>query len=167
MPSIAGAAPEAASRSEPPLTTPWQIGTAVAAATVAVFALLPQVQDASEASAQWHHLAHAAQFLLGAAVGAALASTPTVFARLSPRWSSAGLAAVIVAPAAMLLLMIPALYESFEDNELLHAAYHLGLVLLGAITGFGASLLGRVVGRLLLVLSVGMALMYAAGVTGG
>jgi hypothetical protein len=40
-------------------------------------------------------------------------------------------------------------------------------VLLGAVTGFGAALLGRVAGRLLIVLSVGMALMYAAGVTGG
>jgi hypothetical protein len=33
------------------------------------------------------------------------------------------------------------------------------------ITGIGAALLGRTAGRLGLIVSVGMALMYAAGVT--
>jgi len=167
LPSMAGSAPEARAGAGPPLATPWQIGAAVAVATAAVFALLPQVQDASEVSAQWHHLAHAAQFLLGVAAGAAVGSMPSVFERLAPRWSSAGLAAVVLAPIAMLLLMVPGIYEGLEENEALHAAYHVGLVALGAITGLGAALLGRVVGRLLIVLSVGMALMYAAGVSGG
>jgi hypothetical protein len=152
---------------EPPLATLWQISAAVAVATVAVFAFIPSVTDASLASDQWHHLSHAAQFTLGLATGVALASTPSVFERFAPRWSEVGLAAVVLAPAAMLLAMIPAVYEPLEDNDVLHAAYHIGIVSLGGLAGFGAALLGRVAGRLLLLLSVGMALMYAAGVTGG
>lgn len=45
------------------------------------------------------------------------------------------------------------------------APYHAAVVATGIITGVGASLLGRVTGRILLLASVGMALMYAAGVT--
>jgi hypothetical protein len=90
-----------------------------------------------------------------------------VFRELNRRWSAVGLAAVVLAPAAMLLMMIPGIYEPLDDHPTLHAAYHGGVIVLGVITGLGAGMVGRVPGRLLLVLSVGMALMYAAGVTGG
>jgi cytochrome c oxidase subunit 1 len=166
-PAIAGASPQADLVAEPPLRTPVQIGTAVAAAVAASFVFISPIPEASEASTQFHHLAHAVQFLLGAAFGAALASTPSVFHRLAPRWSSAGLALAILAPAAMLILMIPGIYGDLDTNDSLHAAYHGSIVFLGLLTGIGAALLGRVAGRLLLIVSVGMALMYAAGVTGG
>jgi cytochrome c oxidase subunit 1 len=166
MPAIAGAAPEAELTPRPPLTTPLQMGTAVAVGIAATFVLLPDISDASEASAQYHHLAHAVQFLSGAALGLAFGCVPSVYRRLAPRWSDLGLVAVIVAPAAMMLLMIPSIYETLEGNDTTHALYHDGVILLGGITGVGAALLGRVVGRLLVVLSFGMALMYAAGVTG-
>jgi hypothetical protein len=164
---IAGAAPERARAGPPPLATPLQIGTAVGAATVAVFAFLPGVQEASEVSTQFHHLAHAAQFFLGAAVGAAIGSSPSLYPRLASRWSGLGLAAAILAPAAMLMLMIPGVYGDLDNDATLHGAYHLGIAALGAITGLGAAALGQVAGRLVLGLSVGMAVMYAAGVTGG
>jgi hypothetical protein len=140
---------------------------AVAAAVASVFTLLPEIVEASEANAQYHHLAHAVEFLMGIALGMAMFSTPALFERFAPRWSSIGLAAVILIPAGMLLLMIPSVYESLESNESAHALYHGGLICLGLITGMGAALQGRVVGRILLVLSVGMMLMYAAGVSGG
>jgi cytochrome c oxidase subunit 1 len=166
-PRIAGAAPEALPPLQPPLTTPLQISIAVAAGVAASFVLLPDVGDASEESIQFHHLAHTAQFFLGAVIGAALASSPGIFRRFAPRWSNAALALVVVVPAAVLLLMVPDVYREFADDDALHAAYHNLVVVLGFVTGFGAALLGRVTGRLLLVLSVGMMLMYAAGVTGG
>ncbi len=166
QPRIAGAAPRAASL-EPPLTTPVQIGAAVAVAVAGGFVFLPQIQDASEASAQFHHLAHAVQFLTGCALGAAIVSTMAVWGSLNPRWSGLGLAAVVLAPAAMLLIMIPGIYGPLDEHPVLHAAFHGGVILLGLLTGLGAGMVGRAPGRLLLVLSVGMSLMYAAGVTGG
>ena len=45
--------------------------------------------------------------------------------------------------------------------------YHVGITALGVVTGLAAGTLGLVTGRIVLVLSIGMALMYAAGVTGG
>ena len=165
-PRVAGAAPETDTpRSPPPLETPVQIAVTVAAATAATFVFVGPIADASTASTQFHHLAHAVQFFLGAALGAALASTPANYRRLAPRFADLGLAAVIVAPAGMLLMMLPGVYESLEDNELLHSLYHLAIVSLGVITGVGAALLGRVAGRIALFVSVGMGLMYAAGVT--
>ena len=165
-PAIAGAAPDPPRTFLPPLG-PIGVTAAVAAAVASAFVFLPPVQDASEGSAQFHHLAHAVQFLMGAALGLALLSTPSLFERLRPRWSNAGLVAVIVAPAVMLLAMIPSLYGSLDTHPFAHALYHGALVGLGLLTGMGAALLGRVPGRILFVLSVGMALMYAAGVTGG
>jgi hypothetical protein len=164
-PPIAGAAPQAEAR--PALTSPLQIGTAVAIAVVASFALLPGISAATEGDVPMHHLAHAVQYLYGIALGIALGSTPSIFRRLAPRWTGAAIAAVIAASAAMLLAMVPAVYEPLQDASFLHGSYHLGIVALGAITGFGAALLGPTTGKLLAVLSVGMGLMYAAGVTGG
>jgi len=165
-PPIAGASGSVAER-QPALTSPLQIGTAVAIAVAASFALLPGISAATEGSVQMHHLAHTVQYLYGAALGVALGSTPSIFRRLAPRWTGAGIAAVIAGSAAMLLAMVPAIYEPLQDDSFLHGAYHIGIVALGAITGFGAALLGPTAGRLLVVLSVGMGLMYAAGVTGG
>jgi hypothetical protein len=65
----------------------------------------------------------------------------------------------------MLLMMVPSVYESLEEPGL-HALYHLAVLAPGLATGLAVAALGRVTGRLLLVLSVGMGLMYAAGVGG-
>jgi cytochrome c oxidase subunit 1 len=165
-PAIAGGAPDPPQTLEPPFG-PLGMLTAVAVAVTSIFTLLPEIVEASEVNAQYHHLAHAVEFLMGLALGMAMFSTPALFERFAPRWSTFGLFAVILIPAAMLLAMIPDVYESLEANESAHALYHGGLIALGLITGMGAALQGRVVGRILLVLSVGMMLMYAAGVSGG
>ncbi|MFN8215067.1 MAG: cbb3-type cytochrome c oxidase subunit I [Solirubrobacterales bacterium] len=167
MPRIAGAAPSADPAPSFPLRTPAQIGVAVGAAVACVFVFLPDIGDAAEATAQLHHLQHAVQFLMGLALGAAVICSIPRRASLGAGWRDAGLVALILAPVIMLLLMIPGIYGGLEGNPLWHATYHGLIVLLGLITGAGASLQGRVVGRLLLVLSLGMALLYAAGVTGG
>jgi hypothetical protein len=49
----------------------------------------------------------------------------------------------------------------------LHFLYHVGIAALGLVTGLAAGTLGLVTGRLVVALSIGMAVMYAAGVTGG
>jgi cytochrome c oxidase subunit 1 len=165
-PAFAGGAPEPPLALSPPFG-PLGMLIAVAVAVASIFTLLPEIVEASEASDQYHHLAHAVEFLMGMALGMAMFSAPALFERFAPRWSGVGLAAVIAIPALMLLAMIPDVYESLESNERAHALYHGGLICLGLITGMGAALQGRVVGRILLVLSVGMMLMYAAGVSGG
>jgi hypothetical protein len=145
-----------------------ELGAVVALTTLALVAFLPTVVSASEASTQWHHLDHAGQFAFAGLLGLALGSgVGTLRRRFERGPSSAALWAVILAPAAMLLTMVPDLYESLEDESALHALYHAGIGALGLITGLGAAALGRGVGRLALVLSIAMAAMYAGGVGGG
>jgi cytochrome c oxidase subunit 1 len=150
-----------------PLTGQVQIATAAAAATVALVSLFPPVIDAADATAQWHHLDHAAQFLLGAIIGLALASSRGGGRTTRPRGTAVGLAAIIVAPAAMLLAMTPGIYEGLEHHPFLHFLYHVGIVALGLITGLAAGRFTRTTGRIVFVLSVAMGVMYAAGVSGG
>jgi cytochrome c oxidase subunit I len=151
---------------EPLLTTGFQFAAVTAAAVVFLGSFAPAVTDATESSVRYHHLQHATQFLVGLLVGAALASSPAVFARLRQQ-ANPGIALVVAAPALMLLVMLPSIYESFESNDGLHLLYHVGITALGVVTGLAAGTLGLVTGRLVLVLSIGMALMYAAGATGG
>jgi len=166
VPSIGGGASAPQPAPRPALTTPLQISAAVAVAVATAFVFLPDISDASEVNAQYHHLAHTVQFLYGVALGLALGSAPALFRRLAPRWSGVAIAVVILAPAAMLLVMVPSIYGPLEDSDAAHGAYHTGIAALGGLTGFAAALLGTVVGRLVAVLSIGMGLMYAAGVTG-
>jgi cytochrome c oxidase subunit 1 len=174
-----GAGPRAPGRREPgpsaqdllvpPLATPAQLALGMAAAVAAIVFFLPAVADPGEDHVQLHHLAHAGQFLFGLALGLTLASLPTAFAVLSrPRWASdAGLAAAIVAPLVMLLLMTPSIYESLDAHPALHALYHVGIAALGLVTGVGCAVLGRLTGFVVAVASLGMAVVFAAGVTGG
>ncbi len=152
---------------EPMLRSPFGIGVTVGLAVIASFVLLPPISDASIATIGFHHLAHGVQFFLAAMLAVALASTPSVARRMTPRWTNFGLAIVVLIPAAMLLFMVPAIYSEIDNDNFLHASYHFGVLLLGFITGLGASMLGRVAGWAVLVSSIGMALMFAAGVTGG
>jgi len=152
--------------SEPLLSTGYQFAAIVAATVVFLGSFAPPITDAVESSIRYHHLQHAAQFLVGMLVGVAVASLPAVFARIRHH-PNFGIAAVIGAPVVMLLVMLPSIYESFETNDFVHLLYHVGMTLLGVVTGLGAGTLGLVTGRLVFVLSIGMALMYAAGATGG
>jgi cytochrome c oxidase subunit I len=151
---------------EPLLTTGFQFAAVSAAALVFLGSFAPSITDATEESVRYHHLQHAAQFLVGLLVGAAVASMPAVFARIR-RHPNFGIALVVAGPAVMLLVMLPSIYESFEGNDWVHLLYHLGITALGVVTGLAAGTLGLVTGRLVFVLSIGMALMYAAGATGG
>jgi cytochrome c oxidase subunit 1 len=149
-----------------PLRTPPQLAAGVAACIVALWSFFPETVDAADASTRYHHLEHAAQFLLGALVGLVLGSLPIVSARLGER-SSLGLAAVIAAPTVAMLVMIPRFYDPLEAHTAYHALYHIGIAALGFVTGVGATRLGLVAGRVAFVLSVGMMVMFAAAMTGG
>ena len=151
---------------EPVLSTGYQFAAVSAAAVVFIGSYAPPITDAVESSTRYHHLQHAAMFLVGLLVGTAFASLPAVFERIR-RHPNVGIAVVIAAPVVMLLVMLPSIYESFESNDVLHLLYHVGITALGVATGLAAGTLGLVTGRLAFVLSIGMALMYAAGATGG
>lgn len=170
-PAIAGASTEAdmalGRGSEPLIKTPFGIATAVGMAVAASFVFLPPISDASTVTVGFHHLAHAVQFFVGVMLAAAFASSPGVIRRIAPRWTNLGLFIVVLIPVAMLLFMIPAIYSDIEGDDFLHASYHFVVLILGFVTGLGASALGRVAGWTVLASSVGMALMFAAGVTGG
>jgi cytochrome c oxidase subunit 1 len=151
-----------------PLDDELELGVVVALATLALVAFIPAVVDASGASARWHHLDHAGHFAYGALLGLALGSgVQALRRRLAQGPSDAAIWTVILAPAVMLLAMVPTLYESLEDAGILHFLYHVGIAALGLVTGIAAAGLGRGVGRIALVLSIAMAAMYAGGVTVG
>ena len=158
-------APQSARRGVP-LAGPAQLGFGLAVCVVALAAFFPQIVHASETSIRYHHLDHAGEFLLGTVVGLLLGSTPAVSRRLGEH-SSYGLAAVIVAPTVMLMLMVPRFYEPLERHPFEHALYHLAMAAFGLVAGLGSTRLGLVAGRLAAFLSVGMALMFAAAMKGG
>jgi cytochrome c oxidase subunit 1 len=136
--------------------------------TVAPVALLPPVVEAAEDSIRWHHLDHAALFLAGAAAGLAVISVGDVWSRVRRSYSNVGLGLAILAPVVSLLAMTPRFYDGLEDNPGLHLGYHLlFFVGLGALTAIGAARLGRTPAWTMVLLSVGMGVLYAAGVLGG
>jgi hypothetical protein len=169
--AIAGASVEAdmalGRGSEPLVKSPFGIAVTVGMAVVASFVFLPPISDASTVTVGYHHLAHAVQFFVGAMFAVAFASSPTMIKRIAPRFTNLGFLIVVLVPVAMLLFMIPAIYSDIESDNFLHASYHFVVLILGFVTGLGVSALGRVAGWTVLIASVGMALMFAAGVTGG
>jgi hypothetical protein len=149
-----------------PLAGPVQIWFGAAACVVALASFFPQIVSASESSVRYHHLDHAGHFFLGVVAGLTIASLPAVSRRLGDR-SSLGLAGVMLAPSAMMLVMVPRFYEPLEHHSFEHALYHLAMAGFGLVTGLAASRLGRVGGRLSAFLSVGMVLLFAAAMKGG
>jgi cytochrome c oxidase subunit I len=160
------AAEPTSGRTGAPLSRPVQLGFGLAACVVSLGAFFPQVVDASEASIRYHHLDHTGHFLFGTTLGLLLGSLPAVSRRLGqrPAW---GLTAVIVAPAVMMMVMVPRFYEPLERHPFEHALYHLAMAAFGLVTGLGATRLTPLGGRLTAFLSVGMALMFAAAMKGG
>jgi cytochrome c oxidase subunit I len=148
-----------------PLATPAQLGVAAAACVVSLASFFPSIVSASETSIRYHHLDHAGHFCLGLLLGLVAGSLPTLSGRLGDR-SATGLAAVIGAPAAMMLVMVPRFYEPLEHHSFEHALYHLAMAAFGLVTGLAASRLGRVGGRLSAFLAIGMVLLFAATLTG-
>jgi cytochrome c oxidase subunit 1 len=159
-------APQPPARRVTPLGGAAQLGFGVAIAVVALVAFFPQVVEASEASTRYHHLDHAGQFLLGTVLGLLFGTLPLVSRRLGdrPAW---GLATAILAPVAMMLVMVPRFYEPLESHAVWHALYHIAMAMFGLVTGLGASRLTPLGGRLVAFLSVAMVLMFAAAMTGG
>jgi hypothetical protein len=99
-------------------------------------------------------------------LGVVIGSLPAVSRRLADR-SGLGLAAVIVAPAAMMLVMVPRFYEPLEQHSFEHALFHVAMAAFGLVAGLGASRLGRIGGRLSAFLAIGMVLLFAAAMKGG
>jgi cytochrome c oxidase subunit I len=149
-----------------PLRTGMQFAFTAAIAVIGLLAFVPPVIDASETSTRYHHLDHAAQFFFGAVLALLLCSLPRVHNRLGSH-PDVGLATVLAGSTAMLLLMVPSIYEPLERHSVEHALFHVGMAALGFVTGAGASRLGPVAGRAGFVLSVGMTLWFAAAMTGG
>jgi cytochrome c oxidase subunit 1 len=147
-----------------PLASAAQLGVGVAACVVGLAAFFPQIVDASEVSNRYHHLDHAGQFFVGATLGLVLGSLPTISRRLGDH-SSLGLATVLAAPIAMMLVMVPRIYEPLERHPFEHVLYHLVMAAFGLVTGLGATRLGLVTGRIMFILSIGMPLMFAAAMT--
>jgi cytochrome c oxidase subunit I len=148
-----------------PLKGPAQLAAGVAVGVAGLAAFFPQVVDASEAGVRYHHLDHAGQFFFGIMAGLVLGSLPVMSRRFRGD-SSYGLATIMIAPMAMMLVMVPRFYEPLERHPVEHALYHMAMAAFGLITGLAASRLGRVGGRLAVFLAVGMALMFAAAVKG-
>jgi hypothetical protein len=149
-----------------PLTSPTQLCFGAAACVVALASFFPQVVSASEASTRYHHLDHAGHFFLGLIVGVMIGSLPALSRRIGDR-SGLALATLIVAPTAMMLVMVPRFYEPLESHPFEHALYHLSMAAFGLVTGLAASRLGRVGGRFSAFLSIGMVLLFAAAMKGG
>ena len=149
-----------------PLERPWHVGVALTAAVLALASFLPPVTDAVAGHVRYHHLQHATVFLVGVLLGLVLGSAPSTARALGIEFPGVAFTLALGGPVAMMLVMTPDVYTSIEDNSALHLAYHLGILALGLVTGFGAAGLGRATGGLVAALSVGMALMYAGGVTG-
>ena len=63
---------------------------------------------------------------------------------------------MLTASTAMLLLMVPRLYEPLEPHFVYHALFHVGMAALGLVAGLGASRLGPVAGRVAFALAVAM-----------
>ena len=125
-----------------PLASPPSSASAPRPASSRSPSFFPQIVTASEASTRYHHLDHAGHFFLGLMVGLMIGSLPAVSRRLGDR-SALGLAAVIVAPTAMMLVMVPRFYEPLERHPFEHALYHLAMAAFGLVTGLAASRLGR------------------------
>lgn len=150
----------------PPVTTNAGFAALAGLIVVAAVSMLPGAVDLAERSAEAHHLDHTAQFLLGGLVMLGVGSR-----RALTRPTQAGvtwwaLAAVVVAPAAMLLLMTPGIYNPLEDNDGLHLLFHWGIIILGMVTGWACVRFGRVSGMAIFVLSVAMGAAFAGGVGG-
>lgn len=151
----------------PPVRTDEGFAVLAGFAVVSLVALLPPVVDLATRGAEWHHLDHAGQFLLGGLVGLGAASRLSL---LRPRAAGApwwALVTVIAAPVLMLLVMTPGIYGHLENDGLLHLLYHSGIVMLGLATGWACVRFGRVSGMALFVLSVAMGATFAGGVAGG
>jgi len=147
-----------------PLHTRRQLLVGAALAVAGITALLPPVVEAAKSSTRMHHLDHAGQFFFGAALALLLASLPQVHRRLG--WHpNLGLFAALAGSTAMLLLMVPRLYEPLEKNAVQHALFHVGMAALGFVTGLGASRLGPVAGRYACALAVAMTFWFAAVMT--
>jgi hypothetical protein len=149
-----------------PLRSGMQFAVATAATVAGLLAFAPPVISASETSTRWHHLDHAAQFFFGAVLALLVASLPRVHGRLG-RHPNLGLTTVLAGSTAMLLLIVPRLYEPLERHSAEHALFHLGMAALGVVAGLGASRLGPIAGRAGFALAVGMTLWFAAAMTGG
>ncbi|HEU0337369.1 MAG TPA: cbb3-type cytochrome c oxidase subunit I [Gaiellaceae bacterium] len=171
----AGAADEEAELPEPadpgpgdvPLATLPQVVVALGLGAVALVALIPPINDAVADEVRWHHVQHALVFVVGVLLGLVLGSAPDAARRVGAHLPGVSLGLVVLAPAVLMLLMVPGVYGDLEDDGALHLAYHLAVIALGVLTGLGAARLGRVTGRIVALLAVAMPLLYAAGVTGG
>jgi mono/diheme cytochrome c family protein len=106
------------------------VGWIVLGVTV-LFALAPLLGE-GDVSIPIHHLLHVA-LLFGAAVSALLLVSPP---KPPQRGAVVWLLLAIVTPLLAMFMMWPSDYSIFERTSTLHSVQHLGLVILGFLTGY-------------------------------
>jgi mono/diheme cytochrome c family protein len=124
-----------------------------------LFALAPLVRGNVEIPIAEHHLLHAA-ILAGAVLAGVLFASADQRARLG---GAGWLLVALIAPVLAMLLMWPSEYAYFETHPYGHVLEHLGLVALGALTGYGGQRYARGVGWAAGMSAVAMGLLAAAG----
>jgi len=150
----------------PPVTRNAGFAVVAGLIVVCLISLLPGAVNLAERSPEAHHLDHAAQFLLGALVTLGLGSRRALMRPTQAGVTWWALATVIIAPAVMLLLMTPGIYNPLENRDFLHLLFHWGIIILGLATGWACVRFGRVSGMAIFVLSVAMGAAFAGGVGG-
>lgn len=155
--------PVAQEDKEPMINSRGELIAAVAALTFSLVAFLPVIDTIISEKEQWHHLQHGGQILFGMLFAVAMVNTPT-FAKLRCKSETVGILAVILGSAVMFVLMIPTMYETLEDSQALHMAFHLGVMLVGIFVGWAITSFDRFTAWLLFVGMATMGFAYGAGV---
>lgn len=150
----------------PPITTNAGFAVCAGLAVVCLLSLLPGVNGLTERSTEAHHLAHTGQYMLGGLVALGLGSRQALKRPVPAGGTWWALVLVIAAPAAMLLIMTPAIYKPLEGDEPVHMLFHWGIIVLGLVTGWASVRFGRFAGTAIFVLSVCMSAAFAGGVGG-
>lgn len=136
-----------------------RIGAALLLLATILFALVPIARGKAEMPTTHHHLLHAAMLAGAALSGIFFANLPLVSRTRREIW----LVAAMIAPVLAMLLMWPSEYSYFDSHPYGHTLEHLGLVLLGFVTGYGGQQYARGIGWAAGASAVAMAFFSAWG----
>lgn len=145
------------------IETRGELIAVIAALTFSLVSFLPWLDTLTVEKVQWHHVQHGGQLAFGMLLAIAFVNTPS-FAKLRCRSESLAIVALVLGSAAMFALMIPALYESLENNDLVHMLFHLCVMAVGIVVGWAITAFDRFSAWLLFLMMATMGFAYGAGV---